>query len=1559
MQRLAALHRHLRLASDDDDDNDGAVHHHIEVNPTAAGTRTIRISDVTLTVAPAASPFKVPVNYLVNRGRGEMQETIRVLRFLAQKDTLGQDVYLIGPPGSIRRRLVKKYCELTQRAVEYVALSNDTTEADLKQRREISAGTALYVDCPATRAAIEGSVLILDGIEKAERNVLVVLNNLLENREMALEDGRFLCSPARYDALLKSSTREELEAWRLVRTSEKFRVVALGLPVPRYQGSTLDPPFRSRFQARDVQSPVAEHILSALAAQTKATPASVQKSFVQCALVLREMREADGATASVVSGLPEFPQNFEETAAALWRVVPLLSARDVSDFVFPFPSLLSGTASDDRLHVVRKVFRRFGLEAADAVKGFDDGLGAADQAPVDKPAVAVAVKLAGVRFDDDAAAAAANTATVTFHADVETFVSTGVAQLEEKTYQSRAMRGRLPGRALSSHASTPTLDQAMTRMFLAHCSGGDFCVVGEKGGGKSHLVYVFAALLGYDVELIPLYKDVSARALLQRRSTLSNGDTVWEDSPLVTAALTGRLAVLDGAEQMVPGTLATLQELVLDREVRLPDGRHLLAQARIDDMVKRDGISQADLAKRGVCAIHPAFRVVAVARPSFQGQSGTALSARGAWLSPELQGMFRFVYLPPISAHEQAVLLRQMFPSVRVEEMDRLGRFCTALRQAVAKDDMLSALESTVSLRQMIRVCRRLAHAPEGERVAVLHQSLLAASLDRFLPPMAHDALLKVLGDCDIVAAPPSAAPVASAEARIETTADDVLHVGPVSVQLQPARDALLVPQILFYDNPRQTQMMADMLRDWISGQHLLLIGNQGVGKNKLADRMLQLMRLPREYIQLHRDTTVANLTSNPTIVDGRLLYEDSPLVRAAREGRVLVVDEADKAPTYVTAVLKALVEDRSMLLADGRRIIDADAPAPPDGQCIRLHKEFRVIALANRPGFPFLGNDFFREVGDVFACHAIDNPDAESELHLMRQYGPGVAEDTLRRLIACFDELRALSDSGKLAYPYSTRELAAVVRHMERFPADGIDRILRNVFDFDAYHDDERQIIAEVFAKHGIAFSRSDASFTVSTGVTRALGPPRLFETWSVAQGELALPASFFALDKVARINHGNGTLFWHLRQPEVMSNLQRVDRSGAVFTEEQYSFKLPRCSVLGCTALADGRLLVAARASSFMAYVVSADHAKCLGYDLFVALPADGVFRSAPKLASVVAGPGKGQAYVSHQDGGYVYKLDVDRGHIVYFEKLPGLVKGSRVLLAGGGAGVKTCAVFQRGERVVACLNPCAADDAVAYAFCELATPVRDVQVVTEGVLLVLGDNGYTALVRFDKAAGSAVISVLRRASVAATVPEAVQVSQTPSRAVVGALPPGAARFVSGGGHVGFAVGLPNALLAGANASLYSVGAGVEGTARVQLRDADVWAVSREDKGLVEVDVVDLASMRARTLKVTVEEDALSASMGMPASGLIGHRPLTALTPTDLTAFAMRRRLVNEAAQLVFLAEAGQDAMVTVDFLGTVRVWLVTELAVRRAFAEWRQRVGFADDAPLQVQYVVGSAL
>lgn len=48
----------------------------------------------------------------------------------------------------------------------------------------------------------------------------------------------------------------------------------------------------------------------------------------------------------------------------------------------------------------------------------------------------------------------------------------------------------------------------------------------------------------------------------------------------------------------------------------------------------------------------------------------------------------------------------------------------------------------------------------------------------------------------------------------------------------------------------------------------------------------------------------------------------DSFQVRAVKFGHVLVVDEADKASTHVTCILKSLVENGMMMLGDGRRIV-------------------------------------------------------------------------------------------------------------------------------------------------------------------------------------------------------------------------------------------------------------------------------------------------------------------------------------------------------------------------------------------------------------------------------------------------------------------------------------------------------------------------------------------------------------------------------------------------------------------------------------------------------------
>lgn len=62
-----------------------------------------------------------------------------------------------------------------------------------------------------------------------------------------------------------------------------------------------------------------------------------------------------------------------------------------------------------------------------------------------------------------------------------------------------------------------------------------------------------------------------------------------------------------------------------------------------------------------------------------------------------------------------------------------------------------------------------------------------------------------------------------------------------------------------FYDNSSQNGLMRDLAIDLFAlDDHVVLLGNQGTGKNRVSDRLLQLLDRPREFIQLHRDTTVS-----------------------------------------------------------------------------------------------------------------------------------------------------------------------------------------------------------------------------------------------------------------------------------------------------------------------------------------------------------------------------------------------------------------------------------------------------------------------------------------------------------------------------------------------------------------------------------------------------------------------------------------------------------------------------------------------------------------------------
>ena len=407
--------------------------------------------------------------------------------------------------------------------------------------------------------------------------------------------------------------------------------------------------------------------------------------------------------------------------------------------------------------------------------------------------------------------------------------------------------------------------------------------------------------------------------------------------------------------------------------------------------------------------------------------------------------------------------------------MHNLVTFAEQLRNA--SNDPTSSLANTraLSLRQLRRITSRMT-----DNVQDAGHQISRAILLKFVPRTIAQDVETLMTQCD-VPLPPATAAFFDMETPEIVSTPTTLQIGDTEIALAEPAFPELIPKTLFYENALHCHILREMLRDMevFDERAILLMGNQGVGKNKLADKLLMLMRREREYLQLHRDTTVQSLTTSPSLEGGVVQWNDSPLVRAVRNGYVLVVDEADKAPVEVVTILKSLIEDAEMVLSDGKKIVPPGSPevalaatthplvANPD--VIEMHPRFRMIVLANRPGYPFLGNDFFREIGDVLSCHIIDNPDKESELQLLRSYGPDVPDAVLEKLADAFDELRRSNEEGLLAYPYSTRELVAIVKHLQAWPDDGLLYTLDNVLSFDKFDDELMQSLDEIFQSHDI----------------------------------------------------------------------------------------------------------------------------------------------------------------------------------------------------------------------------------------------------------------------------------------------------------------------------------------------------------------------------------------------------------------------------------------------------------------------------------------------------------
>ena len=464
-------------------------------------------------------------------------------------------------------------------------------------------------------------------MERVERNVLPVLNNLLENREAQLEDGRFLMAPGRWDHLVNSSSAEEMEKAGLIRVDEFFRVIALGLPVPLFRGAPLDPPLRSRFQARQVEHSPYYDMRAACMAATSNEKLVDELLSVGYALNTEEARDL---------GVGVFPADMAPRVAPL--IGPITTPYSMFHRLFPFDS---GMLGESGVKSVNGIISRMDMQK---------------ETEINRDLSIAEVKMKNdKKVEIEFSGPASGFFSRSDNATKLEFETTGTAgTLENDNFYAAGGRS------------------AQLASIMMSISAGDVAIIGHRGVGKQTIAREVARLLGQKTEPVLLYQDMSARDLLQQRGTDADGDTVWRYAPLVTAALEGRIAIVDGLDRLFPGTLALLHRLTQDREITLHDGTRLVDENRYNATREALELSEGEMDARGIKRIHPAFRIIALAEPP---------TTKHQWLMPEIVPGFIWHQLEPFPQNEESMLLNKML-GIDTQVAQQMTRLAHNLRSS-------------------------------------------------------------------------------------------------------------------------------------------------------------------------------------------------------------------------------------------------------------------------------------------------------------------------------------------------------------------------------------------------------------------------------------------------------------------------------------------------------------------------------------------------------------------------------------------------------------------------------------------------------------------------------------------------------------------------------------------------------------------------------------------------------------------------------------------------------------------------------------------------------------
>ena len=233
--------------------------------------------------------------------------------------------------------------------------------------------------------------------------------------------------------------------------------------------------------------------------------------------------------------------------------------------------------------------------------------------------------------------------------------------------------------------------------------------------------------------------------------------------------------------------------------------------------------AEEELRKRKIEMIHPSFRIIATASPP---------KRENPWLTHQVINLFHFFDLSSFSsfhltnekeAEENnfkhiSSILKKTCPKLDFEVIEKLTKFYLVMQKL--SEEETSSISNPISLRALIRVSTFC----EKHGTQLLHSTICRSLMLGYITPITRDLIMTQLTNLSILPSPNEY----TVELReISYQGENSLRIGDTVSPVFTPKVPALVPDIVFFNIPKHTQILELMLKDFLLGEHLLLIGSQ------------------------------------------------------------------------------------------------------------------------------------------------------------------------------------------------------------------------------------------------------------------------------------------------------------------------------------------------------------------------------------------------------------------------------------------------------------------------------------------------------------------------------------------------------------------------------------------------------------------------------------------------------------------------------------------------------------------------------------------------------------